>query len=736
MPSKSFIQNQLGGFGILCLGILLLYLIVIFPFISGNIYAEFDLREQYIPWRLYYKLSLSRGELGLWNPFLYRGYDHLGEGQSGILHPAHMLLYFFFPATSAMSLEIALVFPFAFTGMFLLLKQSAKLETISAIIMGSGLFAISPFMIAHIPHVNMIWVYSHLPWMLFFLERIYNTRYSEKYAIMFGSGMASMLLLGHPQMVWIIAIALVLSFISLIFTRTIKLSPRPTLVLSLGLLGGLLIGMLQILPTIDYFTQSSRSILKPLERENFSLHPLNLLIHFSPDLFIDKCVGDWFYNNDMSFEFLNSHQEYPSYIGITVMTIIMSGIFLIDNSLLRNHAVIRRQWLAGGIWFFIFILLSFGKYGGLYQFLQHIPYISQFRSPARYFSLVLFGTAFLSALMLDRISCQQILIKITRPVTILILLPSLISVFLCIIGSLSPYINFRDTRLYLGTLKMLANGPILGISILILIYLLYTGKKYISSYLCLLCLIDIAIYSFPILSAMELRSLRQVDSAYEKMSSEDHLFRHVASINQPLWQGAYLVNGYLGISPKDNWQYFTNKKHLQLTSVRYAHSSTIMFKVTGAFPRVRLVPNLIKSTNPLHDLEIIDLKQTALCYPEFGTEMKGPPLESDELVSLEYDGGDKLSINVNVRYTRLLIISDRYTASWEAQIDGRKINIIPLFDKSIRGIVVSSDDKIVTLKYRSPALIRGICSAILGISILLILFFNSKRRNSESKNLF
>jgi hypothetical protein len=57
------------------------------PYFRGQTYAVYDLSEQVLPWRVFMAWCLERGELGIWNPFLARGYDHLAEGQAAVRCP-------------------------------------------------------------------------------------------------------------------------------------------------------------------------------------------------------------------------------------------------------------------------------------------------------------------------------------------------------------------------------------------------------------------------------------------------------------------------------------------------------------------------------------------------------------------------------------------------------------------------------------------------------------------------
>ena len=129
----SLLTRPLSENLLVLLTVLAMFLFICFPLATGNLYGEFDLREQFIPWRMFYSLSLDQNELGLWNPYFLGGYYHHGEGQSGLFHPFHLILYTLFPLNYAVPVEMFAYFPFGFLGMVLLLKKSLKLVTLSAL---------------------------------------------------------------------------------------------------------------------------------------------------------------------------------------------------------------------------------------------------------------------------------------------------------------------------------------------------------------------------------------------------------------------------------------------------------------------------------------------------------------------------------------------------------------------------------------------------------------------------
>ena len=66
--------------------------------------------------------SLARGDSASWCPMLNCGYDLHGEGQTGLDHPWHRLLYYALPLDVAFNLEMLASYVFGLAGMFVLLR--------------------------------------------------------------------------------------------------------------------------------------------------------------------------------------------------------------------------------------------------------------------------------------------------------------------------------------------------------------------------------------------------------------------------------------------------------------------------------------------------------------------------------------------------------------------------------------------------------------------------------------
>src|SRR5580698_5397029 len=84
----------------------LFFLWLLFPVPFGLTFTAGDLLAQNLPFRKLYADALHHGDSFLWSPNLYGGFYLFGEGQTGMLHPLHLLLYYLLPLTAAFGMEI------------------------------------------------------------------------------------------------------------------------------------------------------------------------------------------------------------------------------------------------------------------------------------------------------------------------------------------------------------------------------------------------------------------------------------------------------------------------------------------------------------------------------------------------------------------------------------------------------------------------------------------------------
>ena len=227
-----------------------------YPLIRGNLYLGSDLGAYHLPVRTFYSHCLKEGLSFLWWPDQFCGYYIHGEGQGGMLHPLHWLLYRFLPLDWAFNLEFVSGYLIAYGGMVALLRRWSL--PWYAAFFGANCFAFSGFALIHFMHMQAIAIIGHLPWMLLAADVLLKSedgRALRKAWAALALLAASQLLLGYPQYVLFTLLSLGLYVLAHLRTADIA---RRIFLLSLALLVGLFIAGVQIVPTFDVLQTALR----------------------------------------------------------------------------------------------------------------------------------------------------------------------------------------------------------------------------------------------------------------------------------------------------------------------------------------------------------------------------------------------------------------------------------------------------------------------------------------------
>ncbi len=316
-------------------------------------------------------------------PQLFSGFYLTGEGQAGMYHPLHQLLYRLLPLQRAIDCEYLLNYPFMLAGTWLFLRR--RIPSRSAAMLGGVIFTFSGYNLLHFIHPNAVAIVAHIPWLLWTIDIVLtDSRRLKVYSALAAMALltGSQLLLGYPQFVWFSLLTeFAYTVYVLIDRRNVPralcrpgpfcrkcvgchVSTWPDLVLAKFI--GLFLGGAQLLPTIDALIHSSRQAADAAFASAGSLHPLNLLQLAAPYLFVNRVVGG------------NTH-ELGLYLGAVPLMLI---VWLIIRG--RDLGILRSLAAAAGLFGALALLLAFGEYGRIHQLLAYLPPLRYFRFPARY----------------------------------------------------------------------------------------------------------------------------------------------------------------------------------------------------------------------------------------------------------------------------------------------------------------------------------------------------------------
>lgn len=217
---------------------------------------------------------LSRGELPLWNPFIFAGMPLAASVYPGVFYPPNWLFAILTPGL-AMNLVVLTTYHLALIGTYLFARR-AGMTRLGALLAGLA-FTFGGYLINHLAHTSRIAAAAWLPWILLAVEaaaRSESGKQIARWACLGGIFVALQLVAGEPQMAFFSAL-IVVPYSLLAIRRSRE---RSRFLLALGVMAGVgvLLSAVQWLPARDLLTQSERADPGPLFFDTYSLPPWQL----------------------------------------------------------------------------------------------------------------------------------------------------------------------------------------------------------------------------------------------------------------------------------------------------------------------------------------------------------------------------------------------------------------------------------------------------------------------------
>ncbi len=739
-------QRQLFDWSLLA-GVVLLAVLA-GPFFAGRVYTRDDLGAYHLPVRAFYAERLAQGEPFDWMPHLYSGFYLTGEGQAGTYHPLHLFLYSYLPLRVAACWEWLISYPFMLAGTWLFLRR--RLKRNDAAMFGAVLFTFSGFNLLHFLHPNAVAVVAHIPWLLWAIDIVMIDCLRRRVALgqlAIALLTGSQLLLGYPQYVWFSLLAEVAYAVGIAASRRCDAregcgdcgtcadcvgctsSPWGRLIIAKGC--GLLIGGIQLLPTLDALTHSVRQTADANFANWGSLHPLNVLQLVAPYLFTDRVLGS------------NTH-ELGLYVGAVPLLLAVWAIF-------RWRRLGRLARLAGGAAAFGFVALwmAMGSYGGLYQFQLALPLVNHFRFPCRFVVLFQLAMAVLAAigftaLVRDEQSSQE------REVTALLdqrptrwqlweeFQPLWMVVGVSMAVALAGFFLHAQGQVA-GWLAVLI-GPLLFASAAVLMVLAGRGHRFALVGLILFAATDLGVYGFTYAVYPQSARLEKFAQQFV-MPPAGSAGRVLASNirfdepglrtgNQMTVYGWHRVDGYAGLEPQQSLDY-RQLPALRAAGVRWVKQSTAAAKIPGLIgrtpqwlevpdplPRVRMVNRTVHSDDPARDIEQVDIDTTALTDLPLAVAGQEPGTAT---VVAERPG--LILVQCETDRPQLLVVSESYHSGWQATVNGLDVPVVRTNGDFI-GVPIRAGHNVdrVILEFRPQSLQFGWFATWCGLGLALVCF--------------
>lgn len=282
-----------------------------------------DVITQLYPWKKLVIESWKLGQIPRWNPYQFSGTPLLANVQSAVFSPFN-ILFFILPFIDAWSILILLQPLLAGLFMFALLRQYGVSKSGSLI---SGIsFMFCGFITVWMAYGTLGYAILYLPLILLALEQV-RIRMDKRSAILLVGSIVLSIFSGHLQTsVYVIGTTILYIIFQSILRKDVAFFFR-----SCGLLlVGLLIGSLQIFPSLHFYRQAVRSELF----QKGEVIPWNYLpTVIAPDFFGNPVTrNDWF----------GHYAEWASFAGVIPLILAIYLMFM-----KRNRAIIYFYGLLG-----------------------------------------------------------------------------------------------------------------------------------------------------------------------------------------------------------------------------------------------------------------------------------------------------------------------------------------------------------------------------------------------------
>jgi hypothetical protein len=664
-------SRSLAGLIAVCSVVLLAPLLR--PLLIGKVFVYNDLSWFHLPMRHLYQQALHSGDTVLWTPSIFAGLYLHGEGQIGLFHPFHQLLYRLLPLRTAFNLELIANYLAAFVGTFWFLRRLRFSH--AAALFGAMLFAFSGFNLLHHHHLNMVAVVAHIPWLLAAADVLIVDERKRARAFAFAAValiLGSEFLLGFPQGVWwnAITLAAFALFRAGETRRWRKLLPCLAAVAIGGLLGGI-----QLLPSADAAAHSLRMGVPREFALTFSLHPYNLFQLWSPYFFEGGAYSD---REVMLFH------EFGIYSG-AVLPVALAWVWI------RRHALSTRTALIAAVTVFaaVALIVALGRYGGVAVLLAQLPVLQWLRGPVRYIVLVQFALAILAAVTIDD------LISIADghsappagPMAALWIPAALgIATTLALNSRLLPYGPHT-----FASASVAAAGVAIIVVVTLLVYLAGRRVRWAIAALVVVTAADLGAWGIRFIYERPARTVAELtadmppapDETADSYASATE--RGPARSNLPVLRGYRLTSGYVALYPATRHPLDSDIAR-RLSGTRWSFAADgIRHPVEGGVARMRLLD-------------------------ERGHGATGN-------ARLVVDRPGDLVAQVDAPGRRILAFTERFHDGWSATIDGAALQMVRV-EGDFLGCVLDDGVHHVTLRFMPRSFVHGSIVSAIGAVLL------------------
>jgi hypothetical protein len=653
---------------------------LLWPLLTGRVFVNTDLHWFHLPTRFLYQQALASGDTVLWTPSIFSGFYIHGEGQAGLFHPLHQALYRLLPLGAAFNLEFIINYLMAFAGTFWFMRR-LRFAGVPALL-GAMLFTFCGFNLLHHAHINMLAVVAHMPWLLAAADLLIVDDRPRARALAFAAValiLGSELLIGFPQAVYWNAIALAAfgTFRAWETRRWRRLAECGGAAAI-----GVLLGSIQLLPTLDVAAHSTRVDRKVDFALTYSLHPNNVIQLWSPRFFREGVPGGE-----------GRFHEYGLYSS-ALLTLALPWVWIRRQALLERRALI----VAATVFAVLALLLALGRYGGIGVLLAELPVFRDIRAPARHIVLVQFALVVLAVVTFE----DLLAIAEGRRREISGSVPAL---WVPLGLAAATTIALNSGRLPFGkhtfaTIAQAAPGIAWIAAVTLLVYLAGRRVAWALAALVIVTTMDLAMWGMRYVYRNPAQPVDAVAAAAprapdETAASYAFVERDPYLSNVLVLRGYRLTSGYAGLFPASRHP-LEGERTRVLSGTRWVFPPDgVRRPFEGAVDRVRLLD-------------------------EHGQPASGS-------VNLAVDRPGRLVAEIDAPGLRVVAFTERLHAGWSATAGDAPLQVVPV-EGDFLGCVVDGGVQRVTLTFMPRSFVYGSGLSAIGMFVLVGILFVTQRR--------
>ncbi len=712
---------------------------------SGQVAAGNDVDYMFLQWWRFALHSLRQGDLPLWNPHFFSGVPFLANPQPALFYPPVWLLLLL-PAARAVGLLVCLHLWLAGVGMYGWLRSEGA-DQMGALF-GALVFAFNGVFSVRLyaGHLGVVMTLAWLPLVLW-AYRWALERNRLSMALLGGLPVALSLLAGHTaSFIYVgLTFAAYVSYCTWVAWRQRKTVPavlKPLLFGVVMTLTGLGLAAVQLFPTGEFVTLSTRQSATYTFASNYSWPPGYLLTLLIPNFFGEPAqTGYW---GD------GIYVEAIFYTGILPLLLTLALAF---RKNLHHRLLPFLLALGGGG-----LLLALGQFGILHRLAcNFLPFFRSMRAPGRAGFLFTFAVAASSGLLLTDLrrngaEARRVLRRLTGGP-----FPWVVTFFtvLIVVASFLIFALQRESNPQVGRLWHVANNS----ALFLLFFLLSVGLMHAwgtgrlstrQGTVLALALVLLDLWGF---SRSIVRPAEVEESAYWRIVAEivnggdGRVLPWGLSIFEQNKGAALGLESVFGYDPLELERYsrFTTQvpdyrsRAYDLLHARYLATTQeippsdsenalqLLGQQSGVWVYER--PSALPAAWLVHRVEVradeatlerleepdFDPRSTVLLEQEPACPLSEPA--QPEKVQFSRRGNNQIALAVHADSAGILVLSEIYYPGWRAALDGDPLPILRA-DYTLRALCVPPGEHRIVMTYDPPALKIGLATT--GLTSLLV----------------